>query len=118
MKEKKTLTITHEVWGEVTNVKPTTRPNVWKKEGAIYCYDDGWREKVEEQWEESPMDNWGNISICRSLICGPNERLRVVDRYDLPEDWEQDWFRDNKSLTDYVQQYKKFCLILERKVVS
>ena len=118
MDEKKSITIVHEKWGEVEGVEQDDNKGVWGKEGATYFYCNGWREKTKEQWEDVQEKHWYNSGTCLSYICGPNQRLRWAERYDLPENWEKEWFNDSVTLGDYVQQHKKPCLILERKVVS
>jgi len=126
--EPKLLAITHEKWGTVVgvdiaakNVEYPYHVVTWEKyehgRKELFFYSDGWREKVEEQREEVVLEKWRN-KMGDTFMCGSNQRLRWVELYDLPENWENEWFKGCITLGDYVQQYKKPRLILERKVRS
>jgi hypothetical protein len=110
------MTIIHDTWGEVEGVeKPCAW--FWWKDGARYNESDGWREKVEERWEE--VDFSKQLWCEQGWILPDNERLRCVERYALPEDWYQQWRHyPGDGLIPFINQFKKPCLIAERKVES
>ena len=105
------MVITHYKYGEVEGVHYVDRgsgiPPFWVKDGAQYHIHTGWREKIEEVWVEEAI----NLAIgCTTSLYETWEkdiRLRCVERYDLPDRW--------LALNLGYEQYKKPCLIVERK---
>ena len=106
------MVITHDEYGEVEGVPRNSFycgdvGSFWVKDGAQYHIHAGWREKIEEVWVEEAI----NLAIgCTTSLYETWEkdiRLRCVERYDLPDRW--------LALNLGYEQYKKPCLIVERK---
>ena len=110
------MTIIHEKWGEVAGVECQIPQSRWWKQGANYYFGDGWREKVEERWEEDSS----YLSTSRAYLAfslAANRRWAAVERYALPDDWRHQSINEGaENLTTWVEQFKRPCLIIERKV--
>ena len=119
------MTIIHDEWGEVAGVECQIPQSRWWKQGANYYFGDGWREKVEETWEEVTGDraiclikDYGQLVVDGVTIVLPFEfRFQVIERYDLPANWRHQSINEGaENLTTWVEQFKRPCLIIERKV--
>ena len=130
------MTIIHDIYGEVegaSNYSVADRPSsmgkhfmgekgTWHKNGAIYLDSNGWREKVVELWEEDSgylkeAEARGCLSFLTTQRLTPDKRWAVVERYELPDDFaNQYWDHSKLSIANYFAQFKKPCLIIERKV--
>ena len=119
------MTIIHDKWGEVEGVEVIFQDSTWVKNGAWYLCTRGWREKVEEQWEEdSGYLSEYKTRACLAFLAGgirlplpANKRWAVVERYALPPGWWGDWFSSGAiAPAAWVETFKRPCLIIERKV--
>ena len=114
------MIITHDEYGEVEGVPRNSFycgdvGSFWVKDGAQYHIHAGWREKIEEVWVEEAI----NLAIgCTTSLYETWQkdfRLRCVERYDLPDRWLELLSRENVYSNHALKQYKKTCLIAERK---
>ena len=118
------IDIIHDQWGTVEGVKFHDNrlvPCGWEKEeqGTLkfYLQHEGWREKPQE-WEEADQQyyhQWAdNVGDTLQF-----ERLRCVESYDLPKRWYHIWCDTDTpaymEIEEWVQQYKKPYLAVERK---
>ena len=125
------MIIIHDIYGEVEGVELRERfPCGWFKGGASFCYAEGWREKVVERWKDERWEeDSGYLSeyktrACLAFLAGgirlplpANKRWAVVERYALPENWRHRSINEGaENLTNWVEQFKRPCLIIERKV--
>jgi hypothetical protein len=128
------MIIRHKIWGEVEVEVGDSAFNddgrYWWRNGAIYYESAGWREKVEV-WEEVPefFDDLDLDQVLTLNLAGG--RFRVVERYDLPENWYEGWLNQvighnghflpvdarilRNTVRAYLNPYKRLCLIVERK---
>jgi hypothetical protein len=131
------MTIVHDQWGEAEGVEEYTKEYGWAKHenGAITIYyrGNGWREKVEERREDVTdrcnvvkgitLDHvhYSQQRTMRAAYSCNEFKFRMVERYDLPEDWHRDFFgwlppQISCDVDERMNQFKKPCLIIERKV--
>ena len=128
------MTIIHDTWGEVEGVAAKTKDVEhpyhtisWERivngRTEVFFFSSGWREKVVERWEEDS----GYLSTSRAYLTflaggirlplTANRRWAVVERYDLPANWRHLSINEGaENLTNWVEQFKRPCLIIERKV--
>ena len=120
------MTIIHDIYGEVEGARRcyAGEKGTWEKNGAIYLDSNGWREKVEERWEEVSTTDVGRSGLMiyhdgkrlweTEIRPDAGYRLRCVERYDLPDDLSEVWMV--KDVNTWAKQFKRSCLIIERKV--
>ena len=112
------MNIRHEEYGLVEGVKLAgLYSNAWhrRNNGRVeYFYEsEGWAEVVpEKQWVEVPPD-WLAKIICEKYCYNPDQRLKCVERYDLPDEWYEEWCSLGISMQRFLERYKKPCLIVE-----
>ena len=109
------MIITHFKYGEVEGVECQIPQSRWWKLGANYYFGDGWREKMVERWVEEAISLAIGCTTSLYGAGGKDIRLRCVERYDLPDRWLVPLFGGNIYLIHVLEQYKKPCLIVERK---
>ena len=119
------MTIIHDKWGEVEGVQVIFQRSytTWGKNGAEYLETQGWREKVE-RWKEVSTTDVGRSGLMiyhdgkrlweTEIRPDAGYRLRCVERYDLPDDLSEVWMV--KDVNTWAKQFKRSCLIIERKV--
>ena len=118
------MTIIHDKWGEVEGVEVIFQRSytTWGKTGAEYLETQGWREKVGERWEEDSgylkeAEARGCLSFLTTQRLPADKRWTLVERYDLPANWRHRSINEGaENLTNWVEQFKRPCLIIERKV--
>ncbi len=87
---------------------------------------DGWSVVKEDKWEdvtgEVIIENtkegysyFGAKNTHRSLDCSKDYKFSLTHMYSLPEDWYEGWMISD-SLKNFMEQFKKPCIIVERKV--
>ena len=121
------MTIIHDIYGEAEGVEWNSESEAWDQTvNGVYMLRfsiDGWREKVEERWEEDSeamleCEARGGVELSIGGARSPlsmNRRWAVVERYDLPAKWQhQSVIERAENLTNWVEQFKRPCLIIQR----
>jgi len=121
-----TTTIIHDRWGEVEGVRG---PRVcirgqecdgWIRNDVIYLASRGWREKLVELWDENVHAFLpGDIYEYPNFPWAEGDRLKCVERYDMPDRWLQKikpYIINEPALELWLKDHQKPCLIIEQKV--